>query len=247
MLSSPKRERNPTLPERPRSTKSANSIGKRAFDMVLASTLLALSSPVLAVAAIAIRLDSKGPILFRPNRVGYRGRVFTMYKLRTMFADAESRLAQLGDRNLGGTRLIRIPNDPRITRVGKLLRAASLDELPQFLNVIRGDMSMVGPRPQSPSEVAQYSERERGRLEVPQGLTGLWQVRARQSSDFEDWIKFDLEYANTWSIWLDLKILFSTPFVILRDIVVGRAASEQPARLQDPASTETVLAQQEPL
>jgi lipopolysaccharide/colanic/teichoic acid biosynthesis glycosyltransferase len=206
--------------------------------VVVACTLLALSSPVLAVAAIAIRLDSEGPILFRPKRVGYRGRTFTMYKMRTMFVDAESRLAQLSDRNLGGSRLIRIPNDPRITRVGKFLRAASLDELPQFLNVIRGDMSLVGPRPQSPDEVALYSERERGRLAVPQGLTGLWQVTARQSPDFADWIRLDLVYVENWSLLLDLRILLKTPLVVIREVLARRRKRERLA-----PSVQSVLAE----
>jgi lipopolysaccharide/colanic/teichoic acid biosynthesis glycosyltransferase len=191
---------------------------KRAFDLIVATCLLTLTVPILAAAAVAIRLDSHGSVIFRPRRVGCGGRLFTMYKLRTMFADAEARLAQLSDRNLGGERLIRIPDDPRITRVGRLLRSMSIDELPQLLNVIRGEMSLVGPRPQAPNEVALYSETERLRLSVRPGITGLWQVRARQSNDFADWVRYDREYIEGWSLWLDLGIVLRTPMTILRDI-----------------------------
>lgn len=200
-----------------------DSGSKRTFDLIVATCLLTLTLPILSAAAIAIRLDSHGPVIFRPRRVGCHGQTFTMYKLRTMFADAEARLAQLSDRNLGGQRLIRIPDDPRITRVGRVLRSTSIDELPQLLNVIKGEMSLVGPRPQAPDEVALYSETERMRLGVRPGITGLWQVRARQSSDFADWVRYDLEYIERWSLWLDLGIVFRTPLTILRDIAGGRS------------------------
>jgi lipopolysaccharide/colanic/teichoic acid biosynthesis glycosyltransferase len=205
------------------------SASKRALDLIAATCLLAVALPLLAASAIAIRLDSNGPVIFRPKRVGCGGRVFTMYKLRTMFADAEARLPQLSDRNQGGRRLIRIPDDPRITRVGKFLRSTSIDELPQLLNVIRGEMSLVGPRPQAPEEVALYSETERGRLSVRPGITGLWQVRARQSNDFADWVRFDLEYIESWSLCLDLGILLRTPVTILTAIAGCRSKDSSEA------------------
>jgi lipopolysaccharide/colanic/teichoic acid biosynthesis glycosyltransferase len=211
------------------------SASKRAFDLVVAMCLLALALPVLTAAAVAIRLDSHGPVIFRPRRVGCRGQIFTMYKLRTMFVDAEARLAQLSDRNLGGRRLIRIPDDPRITRVGRFLRSTSIDELPQLLNVIKGEMSLVGPRPQSPDEVALYSETERGRLSVRPGITGLWQVRARQSNDFADWVRFDLEYIDRWSLWLDLGIMLRTPLAILSVTSGGRSKESSEAVTEAPS------------
>ena|SRR5918912_2186909 len=189
---------------------------KRVVDLVLASALLVLAAPAMAAVAVAVRLDSPGPALFVQRRVGLRGREFRMFKFRSMCIDAEQRLAGLAHLNVGGDHLIRIPSDPRVTRLGSLLRRTSLDELPQLLNVLRGDMSLVGPRPQSPAEVALYSSRERARLEVPPGMTGLWQVTARDTPSFDEWIRLDLEYLERWSLRLDLEILARTPGVVLR-------------------------------
>jgi lipopolysaccharide/colanic/teichoic acid biosynthesis glycosyltransferase len=197
---------------------------KRALDLTLASLLLVVLSPVLALVAIAVRIDSPGPVLFIQSRVGRFGREFRMYKFRTMCADAEARLPQLAHLNAGGSRLIRIDNDPRVTRVGSFLRRTSLDELPQLINVIQGEMSLVGPRPQSPSEVALYSERQRLRLSVPPGMTGLWQVTARDDPRFDEWVRLDLQYIDRWSVVLDLKILLKTPATMLR--TVNRSTGE---------------------
>jgi lipopolysaccharide/colanic/teichoic acid biosynthesis glycosyltransferase len=141
-----------------------------------------------------------------------------MYKFRTMWTDAEERLPQLAHLNAGGNHLIRIANDPRVTRFGSFLRRTSLDELPQLMNVIKGEMSLVGPRPQSPAEVSKYSARQLERLNVPPGMTGLWQVTARDDPEFDEWIRLDLQYIERWSLRLDLRILLKTPAVMLRTV-----------------------------
>jgi lipopolysaccharide/colanic/teichoic acid biosynthesis glycosyltransferase len=133
-----------------------------------------------------------------------------MYKFRTMCADAERLLPQLAHRNLGGAYMIKIPGDPRVTRVGRFLRHTSLDELPQLINVLRGEMSLVGPRPQAPNEVALYTPHQRRRLHVLPGITGLWQVTARDNPSFDEWVRLDLAYIEHWSLWLDLRILART-------------------------------------
>jgi lipopolysaccharide/colanic/teichoic acid biosynthesis glycosyltransferase len=188
------------------------------LDLSVAGITLVALSPVLALLALGIRLDSPGPVLFIRPRVGRRGREFPMFKFRTMCADAEQLLPALAHLNRGGEQLIRIRNDPRVTRFGSLLRRTSLDELPQLINVLKGDMSLVGPRPQSPKEVARYSPEQRRRLEVRPGITGLWQITARDDPSFDQWVKLDLEYIDHWSLRLDLKILAKTPVVILRTV-----------------------------
>jgi lipopolysaccharide/colanic/teichoic acid biosynthesis glycosyltransferase len=190
--------------------------GKRFIDVVGAAALLLLTAPLMAVVAALIPADSRGPVIFKASRVGRDGRPFTLYKFRTMCADAQAQLPALAHRNLGGPRLIRIPDDPRITRVGRVLRRTGLDELPQLLNVLRGDMSLVGPRPQAPDEVALYSSRERERLAVRPGITGLWQVTAWERPSFDEWVRADLQYLNEWSLGLDLWILARTPWAIVR-------------------------------
>jgi lipopolysaccharide/colanic/teichoic acid biosynthesis glycosyltransferase len=150
-------------------------------------------------------------------RVGKDGRPFVMYKLRTMTADAEQRLADLQHLNQGGPHMIKIADDPRVTRVGQLLRATSIDELPQLLNVLKGEMSVVGPRPQTPDEVALYTQEQRLRLAVKPGMTGLWQVRDRRNPSFEQWIAWDLAYIRGWSLWLDLSIACQTIAIIVVD------------------------------
>jgi lipopolysaccharide/colanic/teichoic acid biosynthesis glycosyltransferase len=199
---------------------------KRALDLVGGLTLLIASAPLLGLACLAIRLDSGGPAIFRAARVGRDGRPFTLFKLRTMCIGAEAQLASLSAQNVGGEHFIRIPDDPRVTRVGRVLRKTGLDELPQLLNIVRGDMSLVGPRPQAPNEVQLYSPHERQRLAVRPGLTGLWQIRAWDSSRFDDWIRYDLEYIGSRNIWLDLRILAETPPVIVKRVVAPRRGGE---------------------
>ena len=193
----------------------ATPLRKRAFDLVLAALVLALLWPLFLAIAVAIVLGSPGPVLYRGGRVGKDGRQFGLYKFRTMRADAEQLLANLSDLNRGGPYMIRIPNDPRVTRVGRWLRRHNLDELPQVINVVRGEMSFIGPRPQAPDEVARYNNRQRRRLQVLPGITGLWQVTARHSTDFDDWVRLDLQYIDAWSFWLDLKISWRTAGVLL--------------------------------
>ncbi|MGH9405965.1 MAG: sugar transferase [Terriglobia bacterium] len=199
---------------------------KRAIDFVIALAGGIASLPLCAVIAAAIRLESRGPAIFTAKRIGENGKPFTLYKFRSMVEDAETRLDSLAHLNEGGKFMVKIPVDPRVTRVGRILRKYSLDEIPQMWNVIRGDMSMVGPRPQAPDEVAQYDDYQRRRLAAPAGITGWWQVTARHDPRFEVWVEKDLEYIDNWSIRLDLTILVRTFGVILG----GRDASPRAAR-----------------
>lgn len=199
---------------------------KRVIDVTVSSFLLLVLGPLAGIIAIAIRLDSKGPIFFNRMRVGKDGREFLMFKYRTMVTDAEERLHQLQHLNAGGPHMIKINNDPRVTRVGRILRATSADELPQLVNVVIGDMSLIGPRPQAPNEVALYTPTQRRRLLVRPGITGLWQVRARHSASIDDLIANDNEYIDRWSPWLDAKITFKTVAMILEDsrkVILKRA------------------------
>lgn len=189
---------------------------KRAVDVALSLLILVVGAPVIALIALAIRLDSPGPILFPQVRIGKNGRPFTLYKFRSMYQDAEQRLAILKERNEAVGALFKIRDDPRRTRVGRLLRRTSLDELPQAINILRGEMSWVGPRPQLPSEVAQYQDWQYQRLEVTPGLTGLWQVSGRSDLTFEEMVLLDLYYAEHWSLGLDLKIMLRTLPAVLR-------------------------------
>ena len=163
----------------------------------------------------AIKLDSKGPIFYRAQRIGRKGRTFTCYKFRTMCVDADKQQEELVHKNERDGILFKIANDPRITRVGRFLRKYSLDELPQFYNVLRSEMSMVGPRPPVGSEVEQYDLAHLRRLEVLPGMTGLWQVEARQDPSFDSYISLDTAYVENWSLFLDLKILVRTIGVVL--------------------------------
>ena len=183
---------------------------KRAFDLVAAAWALVVFAPMMACIAGLVRLASPGPALFRQQRVGMNGRTFTMLKFRTMVADAERlRPALAGGNEMDGP-VFKMRQDPRITPVGRVLRRLSLDELPQLWNVLRGDMSLVGPRPPLPEEVRQYRSWQRRRLSVRPGLTCLWQVNGRNHVAFDTWMKLDLEYIDNWSWWLDLKILLRT-------------------------------------
>ena len=193
-------------------------ISKRAMDLVLGSLLLLLALPVMAVCAIAVRLDSRGPLLFKQRRIGIGGREVTVWKLRSMVVDAEARLATLAAENEAEGLLFKMKDDPRVTRVGRFLRKTSLDELPQLFNVVFGAMSLVGPRPPLPDEVAQYEDdRLVRRLAVKPGITGLWQVSGRHEVTFEDYVRFDLLYVQNWSFAFDLYILAKTvPAVLFR-------------------------------
>ena len=185
-------------------------IAKRILDTTAAGALLVLLSPVLLVIALAIRLESSGPVLYRHTRVGLHGREFRMVKFRSMCLDADEKLDGLLEFNEIRGHAFKLQADPRVTRVGRVLRRISLDELPQLWNVLRGNMSLVGPRPPLPIEVAKYDVWHRRRLSMKPGMTGLWQVGERRSPQFDRWVEKDLEYIDSWSLWLDLKILVRT-------------------------------------
>jgi exopolysaccharide biosynthesis polyprenyl glycosylphosphotransferase len=187
---------------------------KRLLDVVFSSLVLVILSPVLLALAIAIKLDSHGPILYSSERIGKKGRVFRCLKFRTMVRDAEKRRVEVMHMNEREGVLFKIANDPRITKLGGFLRKYSMDELPQFLNVLRGDMSVVGPRPPIASEVREYKLSHLRRLDVTPGITGLWQVQGRQDPSFDSYISLDVTYIENWSIWLDLKIIARTIGVV---------------------------------
>jgi lipopolysaccharide/colanic/teichoic acid biosynthesis glycosyltransferase len=190
---------------------------KRAFDLGAALAGLLLLLPLLPFIVLLIKLETPGPILFQQQRVGYRGRMFGCYKFRSMAVDAEQQKEQLGHLNEATGAAFKIKDDPRITGVGRFLRRSSLDEYPQLFNVLRGDMSIVGPRPQIPSEVAEYTPDQARRLLVKPGLTCLWQVSGRSHLDFSEWMKLDQEYVDQAGIGFDLGILARTlPAVIER-------------------------------
>lgn len=207
------------FPTIPLHREEAHEIGhflKRALDVVLSLISMLALSPLLIGIAIAIKLDSPGPIFYRSDRIGKKGRVFKCVKFRTMVRDAERRRADILHMNERDGVLFKITNDPRITGLGHLLRKYSVDELPQFYNVLRGDMSIVGPRPPLASEVKQYELSHLRRLDVTPGITGLWQVQARQDPSFDSYISLDTAYIETWSLWLDVKILVRTVAVVIR-------------------------------
>ncbi|MEI7729916.1 MAG: sugar transferase [Verrucomicrobiota bacterium] len=196
---------------------SWQAVVKQFMDVVLALLGLVVLSPLFMVLAILIKFTSKGPVLFRQQRCGLNGQPFTMYKFRTMVLDAEARQYELAARNEMSGPVFKVTNDPRITSVGQFLRKFSLDELPQIINVLRGEMSLVGPRPLPVHEVKRFDNHAfRRRLSVKPGLTCLWQISGRnQVQDFRDWVRLDLEYIDNWSLWLDIKILFKTVPVVI--------------------------------
>jgi len=183
---------------------------KRLLDATLSALVLVLLSPLLAVVALLIKLTSPGPVLFVQNRVGMNQRQFKLYKFRSMAADAEQRKFAIAHMNERDGPVFKIKNDPRITRIGKILRRTSIDELPQLFNVLRGEMSLVGPRPPLPEEVQLYAWLFRKRLCVKPGVTCIWQVSGRDHVSFDRWMEMDHQYIENWSLWLDLKILLNT-------------------------------------
>lgn len=183
---------------------------KRVFDIICSLTCLAVFSPVMLISAILIKLTTRGSVLFRQERVGINGRVFTCYKFRTMVPGADELKAKLNGFNEMDGPVFKIRNDPRVTKIGRLLRRTSVDELPQLFNVLLGHMSIVGPRPPLPEEVKKYEPWQRRRLSVRPGITCLWQVNGRNALDFQSWMKLDLHYIDNWSWSLDLRILLLT-------------------------------------
>ncbi|MEO5885722.1 MAG: sugar transferase [Candidatus Limnocylindrales bacterium] len=188
----------------------AGLVTKRLLDIALSSLALVVLSPVFVVVAVAVTVLDGRPVHFRQDRVGLNGRIFRVVKFRTMVRDAEERLAELEDRNEIRGHAFKLTDDPRTSRTGPFLRTTSIDELPQLWNVLRGEMSLVGPRPPLPREVAGYDLWHRRRLSMKPGITGLWQVAARGEGDFDKWVELDLAYIDRWSIWLDLKIMLRT-------------------------------------
>jgi exopolysaccharide biosynthesis polyprenyl glycosylphosphotransferase len=189
---------------------------KRTIDVAIASIALLVLSPVLIISAMLVKLTSKGPLIFKQRRVGLNGRQFMLYKFRSMYSDAEERKKELEALNEASGPVFKIRHDPRITPVGRSMRKYSIDELPQLWNVLRGDMSLVGPRPPVPEEVTKYERWQRRRLSMKPGITCLWQVSGRSQIGFEEWMQLDLEYIDNWSLKLDAVILLRTmPAVIL--------------------------------
>ncbi len=201
---------------------------KRVIDMAVASVLLVGLAPVLAVAALGIKLYDRGPVLFRQVRIGRNGRPFTLWKLRTMVPDAEARVAAVRAHNVRTDGpLFKMVRDPRVTPVGRFLRATSIDEMPQLVQVLRGEMSLVGPRPALPAEFDEFSEGLRERSRVPPGITGLWQIEARDDPSFLTYQRLDLFYLENWSVSLDLAVMLATLRVILaRAVVLLRSGNE---------------------
>lgn len=203
--------------ERLRTGRYAYRFCKRAFDIVFSLTVLVGLCWLYAIVAVAIKLDDPhGPVVFKQVRVGKNGREFQMYKFRSMVTDAETRLTQLLERNEKTGPVFKLHDDPRVTRVGRVVRKVSLDELPQFVNVLKGDLSVVGPRPALPREVAEYTDRDRQRLLVKQGLTCFWQVQSdRDDISFEEWMNLDLAYVRECSALTDLKLIVRTVGCVL--------------------------------
>jgi lipopolysaccharide/colanic/teichoic acid biosynthesis glycosyltransferase len=187
---------------------------KRSVDAVMSGFALLVLSPIFLLIAILVKLGSKGPVFYNSVRVGKKGKTFVCHKFRTMVADAEERKESLLHLNERREILFKIANDPRLTGLGRFLRKWSLDELPQFWNVLKGDMSLVGPRPPVPGEFEQYALEHFRRLEVLPGLTGLWQVERRQSPSFSEYIEMDLKYIDSWSVWLDIRLILKTFYVV---------------------------------
>jgi exopolysaccharide biosynthesis polyprenyl glycosylphosphotransferase len=196
-------------------------LAKRVLDLALALMSLAVLAIPMAMLWLLVRITSKGPVIFRQIRCGLNGRRFVFYKFRSMVANAEELHADLVHLNEKDGPAFKISNDPRLTRLGRYLRRFSIDEWPQFWNIIKGDMSFVGPRPAVPGEVEQYKAWQRRRLRMRPGLTCLWAIRGRDKVDFETWMKLDLEYIDNWSLWLDLKILLHS----IPRVLAGRGAS----------------------
>ena len=190
---------------------------KRTIDIVCSFVGILVLSPLFIVIAIIIKLTSKGPVFFSQKRVGKYGREFDMYKFRSMVVNAEELKEKLAAQNEMTGPMFKMKDDPRVTKVGKFIRKTSLDELPQLWNVLKGDMSLVGPRPSLPKEVAQFEDWMHKRLEVKPGLTCYWQVSGRNNIDFEDWMKLDIRSVEEKNLWIDIKLIFKTVGVLFGD------------------------------
>lgn len=192
-------------------------VSKRALDVIASFLGLVILSPILLIVAILIKLESKGPAIFAQSRIGLNGKEFKMYKFRSMVQNAEELKEKLAKQNEMSGPMFKIKNDPRVTKVGKFIRKTSIDELPQLLNILKGDMTLVGPRPSLPREVEKFESWMLKRLEVKPGLTCYWQVSGRNNIDFYEWMKLDLKYVNDMGFWLDIKLIFKTVTVLFGD------------------------------
>ena len=190
---------------------------KRSMDIVGSLCGLVLLSPILLIIMVLIKLESKGPIIFSQDRVGRYGKKFKMYKFRSMVVNAEELKKKLMDQNEMSGPMFKMKDDPRVTKIGKFIRKTSLDEIPQLVNVLKGDMSLVGPRPSLPKEVEQFEDWMHIRHEVKPGLTCYWQVSGRNNIDFEDWMKLDVKYVGDRSLWGDIKLILKTVGVLFGD------------------------------
>ncbi|MGJ0841783.1 sugar transferase [Clostridium tertium] len=190
---------------------------KRALDIIGSLLGLVILSPLLLIVAILIKLESRGPIVFSQKRIGLNGKEFQMYKFRSMVENAEELKEKLAKQNEMSGPMFKMKADPRVTKVGKFIRKTSIDELPQLLNILKGEMSLVGPRPSLPREVEKFETWMLKRLIVKPGLTCYWQVSGRNNIDFYDWMKLDIKYVNERSFWLDIKLIFKTAFVLFGD------------------------------
>lgn len=190
---------------------------KRLIDIICSFVGILVLSPLFIIIAIIIKFTSKGPVFFSQKRVGRNGKEFDMYKFRSMVVNAEELKEKLAAQNEMSGPMFKMKDDPRVTKVGKFIRKTSLDELPQLWNILKGDMSLVGPRPSLPKEVAQFDEWMYKRLEVKPGLTCYWQVSGRNNIDFEDWMKLDVKYVEEKNLWIDIKLICKTVFVLFGD------------------------------
>ena len=190
---------------------------KRLIDIICSFVGILVLSPLFIIIAIIIKFTSKGPVFFSQKRVGRNGKEFDMYKFRSMVVNAEELKEKLAAQNEMSGPMFKMKDDPRVTKVGKFIRKTSLDELPQLWNVLKGDMSLVGPRPSLPKEVAQFDEWMHKRLDVKPGLTCYWQVSGRNNIDFEDWMKLDVKYVEERNLWIDIKLIFKTVGVLFGD------------------------------
>lgn len=210
-------DKNKVMFESTKLSRNMYEMFKRLIDIVCSLFALIILAPVLLLVAAAIKLESKGPVIFAQERVGLNNKLFKMYKFRSMVANAEELKEKLTDQNERNGPMFKIKNDPRVTRVGRFIRRTSIDELPQLVNILKGEMSIVGPRPSLPYEVKQFEPWMLDRLKVKPGLTCYWQVEGRDDIEFEDWMKLDVKYVKDRNMILDFKLIFKTFFVFLGD------------------------------
>ena len=208
--------------ERPNTTviikeNTTYNVLKRTIDILGALLGIIILSPIWLIVALSIKIESKGPIFFAQKRVGKNEKVFNMYKFRSMVSNAEELKVKLQEQNEMSGPMFKMKDDPRVTKVGKFIRKTSIDEIPQLWNILKGEMSLVGPRPSLPKEVKEFEPWMKRRLDVKPGLTCYWQVSGRNNIDFEQWMALDIKYVDERSLWIDIKLIFQTVFVLFGD------------------------------